>query len=213
MKNLKEHFHIKSYCHIKSQKISVNGNVLFGNAPVANEADDFSTFIKNAYKHLKIGYPKFFKMDNLSKLAFLAADVLLKHENLNEAENNIALVFSNRASSLDTDRKHQAAIENDAAYFPSPAVFVYTLPNICLGEISIKHRLYSENSFFIFDRFNAEHLQLYSNSLLRNEKAEKVLCGWVEFDENKYEAFLYLVGSEGEIEHETEEITRLYKTL
>jgi uncharacterized protein YqgQ len=205
---LLQEFHIKSYCHIKSQTVSVNGQTIFN-----DDSEDFSAFIKNAYKFLKTDYPKFFKMDNLSKLAFLAADVLLKNENLNEEENNIALIFSNKASSLDTDRKHQAAIENDAEYFPSPALFVYTLPNICLGEISIKHRLYSENSFFIFDRFNAEHLQLYANSLLRSGKAEKVLCGWVDLDENSYDAFLYLVENEGEIEHNTEEINRLYNTL
>lgn len=193
--------------------VSLNGNVLFSEVPITIGAEDFSTFIKNAYKFLKTDYSKFFKMDNLSKLAFLAANVLLKKENLNEEENNIALIFSNKASSLDTDRKHQAAIENDAEYFPSPAVFVYTLPNICLGEISIKHRLYSENSFFIFDRFNAEHLQLYANSLLRSGKAEKVLCGWVDLDENSYDAFLYLVEKQGEIEHKTEEITRLYNIL
>lgn len=192
----------------------MNGELLYNEGDEQEaQTENFPTFIKNAYKFLQTDYSKFFKMDNLSKLAFLAADVLLKSENLSEEENNIALIFSNKASSLDTDRKHQAAIENDAEYFPSPAVFVYTLPNICLGEISIKHRLYSENSFFIFDRFNAEHLQLYANSLLRSGKAEKVLCGWVDLDENSYEAFLYLVEKEGEIVHKTEEITRLYNTL
>lgn len=218
---LSKNFHIKSYCHIKNQTILLNGELLYKEEnEQEGEVIDFSTFIKRVYKFLKTDYPKFFKMDNLSKLAFLAADVLLKKENLNEEavpadwqENNIALVFSNRASSLDTDRKHKAAIENDAEYFPSPAVFVYTLPNICLGEISIKHKLYSENSFFIFDHFNAEHLHLYANSLLKSEKAEKVLCGWVDFDENSYQAFLYLVENEGKIENTTEEITRLYHTL
>lgn len=178
-----------------------------------DDSVDFSSFIKNAYKFLKTDYSKFFKMDNLSKLAFLAADVLLKLENLSEKENNIALIFSNKASSLDTDRKHQAAIENEDEYYPSPAVFVYTLTNICLGEISIRHKLYSENSFFIFDHFNAEHLHLYANSLLRSGKAEKVICGWVDFDKNSYEAFLYLVENEGKIKHNTEEITRLYNIL
>lgn len=186
----------------------MNGEVLFEEG-----SDDFSAFLKNAYKFLNTDYSKFFKMDNLSKLAFLAADILLKAENLKDTENNVALVFSNKAASLDSDRKHQAAIENAAAYYPSPAVFVYTLPNICLGEISIKHRLFSENSFFIFDRFNAEHVQLYAKSLLHNGKAEKVLCGWVDFDENRYETFLYLVGKEGKIEHTINEITRLYNTL
>ncbi len=210
---LAEKYYITSYCHIKDHAISVDGKIIFEDASEARGAEDFSTFIKGAYKFLQTDYSKFFKMDNLSKLAFLAADVLLKKENLGEDENNIALVFANRASSLDTDRKHQATIENKAEYFPSPAVFVYTLPNICLGEISIRHRLFSENSFFIFDRFNAEHFQLYANSLLQNGKAEKVLCGWVDLDAESYEAFLYLVGNKGGIEHKTEEINRLYNTL
>lgn len=195
--------------------ISLNGKILY-----RDEAEDFTSFIKNAYKFLDTAYPKFFKMDNLSKLAFLAADVLLKAEDLllvseNETENqnNIALVFSNRASSLDTDRKHQASIEKTDEYFPSPAIFVYTLPNICLGEISIKFKLHSENSFFIFERFNPDSLYEYTTYLLRFGKAEKALCGWVEFDDNNYEAFLYLVGSEGKIDHQIEEINRLYHLL
>jgi hypothetical protein len=200
--------HIKSYCHIKNDTVSLNGESL-----LKDDFENFSVFGKAAYKHFGMTYPKFFKMDNLSKLAFLAAEVLLKNENLDSGENNIALVFSNRASSLDTDRKHQQSIQDKNEYYPSPAVFVYTLPNICMGEISIKHKLFSENSFFIFERFNAEHLYLYANNLLRTEKAEKVLCGWVDFDGNNYEAFFYLVESKGEIKHNTEEINRLYNRL
>lgn len=203
-----EQFYIKSYAHIKNQAIWLNGTLLY-----RDEVEDFSTFVKNTYKVLATDYSKFFKMDNLSKLAFLTADVLLKDENLSVEENNIALVFSNKASSLDTDRKYQDSIENSDGYFPSPAVFVYTLPNICLGEISIKHKLYSENSFFIFENFNAEHLHLYANNLLRTKKAEKVLCGWVNVDKNSYESFLYLVEKDGEIKHNTKEINRLYNIL
>lgn len=205
---MQQEFYIKSYCHIKNQSVLLNGEILF-----SDKNEEFPNFIKNAYKFLKTDYSKFFKMDNLSKLAFLAADVLLKQENMSKEENNIALIFSNKASSLDTDRKHQGSIEKEGEYFPSPAVFVYTLPNIFLGEISIKHKLYSENSFFIFDHFNAEHLQLYTNNLLRNWKADKVMAGWVDFDTSNYEAFLYLVDNEGEIKHNMEEITRLYNIL
>ena len=63
----------------------MNGELLYneGNEQEA-QTENFPTFIKNAYKFLKTDYPKFFKMDNLSKLAFLAADVLLKSENLSE---------------------------------------------------------------------------------------------------------------------------------
>ena len=205
---MKREFKIKSYCHIKNQTIWKDGQLVY-----KNDVADFSEFAKSAYRFMEISYSKFFKMDNLSKLAFLASEVLLREEDPNEEDKNIALVFSNKASSLDTDRKHQESIENKNDYFPSPAVFVYTLPNICLGEISIKHKLYSENSFFIFARFNAEHLHLYANSLLRNGKAKKVLTGWVDVDEKNYEAFLYLVEDKGEIDHNTEEINRLYNIL
>jgi hypothetical protein len=198
--------YIKAYAHIRNHIISINGKVLFH-----KECIDFSEFSKAAYKALDTKYPKFFKMDNLSKLAFLAADLLLKQEILDpEIEEDIAIVLSNNASSLDTDRRHQKSIEDKNNYFPSPAVFVYTLPNICIGEISIKHKLFSENSFFIFDYFNASHLLDYSSSLLETKKAEKVLCGWANFDDNKYEAFLYLVTDRGEIRHNKEEIIRLY---
>lgn len=152
-------------------------------------------------------------MDNLSKLAFLAADILLKSAKLDSnKEHNIAIILSNKASSLDTDRAYQSSISDSENFFPSPSVFVYTLPNICIGEISIKHQLHSENCFFIFDSFNADHLWINVQSLLKQQKAEKVLCGWVDLDDKNYEAFLYLVEENGIIAHSPKEIKRLYKT-
>ena len=196
--------YIQAFVHIKNETVSLHGNTL-----LAAPKTDFSTFSKTAYKELGTKYPKFFKMDRLSKLAFLAADVLLKNDK--DPQENTAIVLSNRASSLDTDRKHQNTIADAANYYPSPAVFVYTLPNICIGEISIKHKLFSENSFFIFDRFNANYLFDYAESLLKTKKASKVLCGWVDVDAGNYEAFLYLVSDTGAIKHTIKEITRLYK--
>lgn len=193
---------IQSYCHIIENQVFVNGDAMF-----TTDTTDFTSFIKSAYKHFEIDYSKFFKMDNLSKLAFIASDVLLK----DEPEKNIALLFSNNAGSLDTDRKHQASIADSENFYPSPAVFVYTLPNICLGEISIKHQLHSENSFFVFEDFNADVLSNYANSLIADQKAEKALCGWVNIDEGKYEAFLYVVAKKGIFVHSSPEINLLYK--
>lgn len=201
-------YYISSFCSIKNNTISLNGSKVY-----SDENSEFLEFTKAAYKSLDTNYPKFFKMDALSKLAFLAADVLLKDENINqEEENDIAVVFSNKASSLDTDRKHQKSIDNKEDYYPSPAVFVYTLPNICIGEISIKYKLLSENSFFIFGNFNAQHLLDYANSLLSANKTEKVLCGWVELDKNQYEGYLYLVTKTGTIAHSKENIIKFYNT-
>ena len=197
---------IKEYCSIFNNKVMLNEQLLF-----ENQETDFSSFIKLAYKKLDTNYPKFFKMDDLSKLGFLAADILLKPiSSDSERPKNIALAFSNSASSLETDRKHQNSIVDRENYFPSPAIFVYTLPNICLGEISIRHKLYSENSFFIFNQFNAGYLYDYATCLIKTGKADEVLCGWINRDADDYEAFLYLVSTEGSIAHNKEEIIKLY---
>lgn len=200
---MQKEFYIQSYCHITTNEVLVNGKSVF-----KSDTTEFSSFIKAAYKEFEIDHSKFFKMDNLSKLAFIASDALLK----DEPEKNMALIFSNNASSLDTDRKHQSSIADSENFYPSPAVFVYTLPNICLGEISIKHQLYSENSFFVFEDFNADVLSNYANSLLTDEKAEKALCGWVNIDDGKYEAFLYVVAKKGTFVHSIPEINLLYAT-
>ena len=195
--------HIQRFCHIRNGQISLNGEVIH-----ANDSDSFKDFIKSAYKHFEVGYSKFFKMDNLSKLAFMASEVLLK----DETEKEIALILSNRASSLDTDRSHQASISDSGNGYASPAIFVYTLPNICMGEISIRHKLYSENAFFVFDNFRPDVLFDYGENLILDEKAQKALCGWVEFDGEKYDSFLYVVAKNGTFVHSISEINRLYHT-
>ena len=197
--------YIQSFCTIQNNEIILDGTSIFKLEPTL-----FSDFSKKAYQNFEINYPKFFKMDSLSKLAFLGAELLLKNEIDNEKENNIALLFANNSSSLDTDVKYQNSISDPENYFPSPAVFVYTLPNICLGEISIRHQLKSENSFFIFENFNPAFMVNYAKVLLDSNKADKVLCGWVEYFEEEYKAFLYLVGKEGNLEHKIETLLTEY---
>lgn len=188
---MKNKHYIHSYCTIEKHKISLNGNVVF-----SSEEIDFSTFTKNVYQNFEMNYPKFFKMDNLSKLAFMGAELLLVGVIDDSNENNIALNFSNKTSSLDTDLKHQNSIDDKENYFPSPSIFVYTLPNICLGEISIKYQLKSENCFFIFEEFNSEFTVNYADILLNTNKADQVLSGWVDYLNEDYKAFLYLISKE-----------------
>ena len=199
-------YFISDYCTIEQGRIAYNGQEVFA-APDATFAD----FAKQSYKHAETDYAKFFKMDNLSKLSFLAADMLLKGQPL-DGSNNTALLFANASSSLDTDVKYNDSIADKENYFPSPAVFVYTLPNICMGEISIKHKLYTENSFFIFEAFNPEFFANYAAILLNTNKADKVLCGWVEFFKDDYKAFMYLVSKEKGTAHTIENIQTLYNS-
>jgi hypothetical protein len=202
---LKSEYYISEYCVIENNSVTINGNKHF-----ESEELTFSEFAKTIYKKFEIDYPKFFKMDGLSKLAFLASEIILTKVANNDKENDIALVFSNKSSSLDTDVKYQDSIASKEEYFPSPAVFVYTLPNICIGEVSIKHNLKSENAFFIFDELPSEFIKNYAEVLLETQKAEKVLCGWVEFYQENYKALVYLVEKVGNLKHNEQIINTLY---
>ncbi len=203
--------YITSVCSIKNGNISINNKVDFTNTENSSAVD----FLKSAYSHYQLNYPKFYKMDSLCKLAFVTSEILLKTNRITEkySQEDIAIIIANSASSLEIDTEHQKAISNKENYFPSPAVFVYTLPNILIGEIAIRNKIKGENTFFIFDKFDADFMSTYINSLLNRNKATSCIAGWVDFYENNYEAFLYTVESQHEgfgIEHTNEKLNKLY---
>lgn len=203
---MNKNLYIKSHCKIKNNELFFNGKSIFKD----NESTDLKSFLKSGYKFLDLKYGKFFKMDSLSKLTFLASEIIFQNTEINTK--NIALVFSNNASSLETDRKHQKSIDNLDDYFPSPAIFVYTLPNIGIGEVSIRHQLKSENAFFVFNKYNADFHTVYESSLINSAKAEAVLSGWTNVDNDvNYEAFVYLVGKKGIIEHNKNTLNQIYQ--
>ena len=181
--------HITSYAHIKNNQVSVNGEIVFQ----SDSSLGLVEFLSEAYKSLGISYPKFHKMDAQCKLGFLCAEFALKgtdfltHHDLSKT----AIVLSNSASSLETDRAHQHSIDDKANYFPSPAVFVYTLPNITIGELAIKHKITGENAFFVSEQLDADLLVNYAESLFSNG-TEAAMLGWVEVDRVNFEAFIFL---------------------
>lgn len=179
---------IIAYAHIKNNQVSVNGQQVFTSSGVS-----VSQFLTDAYKFLNISYPKFHKMDTLCKLGFLGTEYALMNTGfLDNDRSKMAIVLSNAASSLETDRQHQHSIADKNNYFPSPAVFVYTLPNIVIGEIAIRHKITGENAFFVSGKFDASLIVNYLNALFLNS-TETAIGGWVQVDGNTYEAFIFLV--------------------
>jgi hypothetical protein len=194
-----------------SGKINLNHSIVF----TETEHEHAVSFLKSAYKHFMLNYPKFYKMDKLCQLAFVASDLLLKDNKVTEkyGSDEIAIVVANGSASLEVDTEHQNTIADSSNYYPSPALFVYTLPNILIGEIAIRNKIKGENTFFIFDKFDADFMSSYIDSLLETGKAKCCVTGWVDFYENKYSAFLYTVEKQKgvlQIEHRAEELKNLY---
>ena len=141
------------------------------------------------YRRYVGDYPKFFKMDTLSRLGFIAAELLLNDKMVNEKMVN-AVILANRSASIKNDTDYLATI-TDGNYYPSPALFVYTLPNIVTGEIAIRHHIQGETSFYILN--SPEELQPMVLSTL-NAKHSTVLAGWCECSEpNMFYAKMQLI--------------------
>lgn len=159
----------------------------------SNPSSSLSEFLSEAYKSLAISYPKFHKMDLQCKLGFLCTEFALKdtHFLTDNDLTKTAIILSNAASSLETDRIHQSSIADKSNYFPSPAVFVYTLPNITIGELAIRHKITGENAFFVSEQFDANLIVNYTESLF-SDNTNAAIVGWVEADGDNFEAFIFL---------------------
>ena len=204
---MKEENRIMSYISISNNRITADGHLLFEKHNVSPR-----DFFNSAYDALEINCPRFFKMDNLCKSGFLAAEILMRQTKSEESYSAMetGILFSTANSSLDTDILYQASTLS----IPSPSLFVYTLPNIIIGELCIRHGIKGESACFIFDTFNAIFQADYLNALLDSAKIKTGISGWADFYNEKFEALFYLVGksdSEALKKHTAENIDKIYK--
>lgn len=140
------------------------------------------------YDMLGAKYPKFYKMDDLCKLTWLAVEELTRGMEIPE---ETALCFCNSEWSEISDDQHRQSLEGDKP--TSPAVFVYTLPSIMMGELAIRHHLYGENHFYGASVFTFEEWKREAERLLMLKDAPLVIGGWVSARFEEFSAELYIV--------------------
>ena len=155
--------------------------------------EPFTLFGKSIYKELGISYAKYFKMDALARLGFLAAELVSQSIEIeNFAVEKVAQVLSNASSTIDIDTKYTESM----ASIPSPAQFVYTLPNIMMGEIAIRHGIRGENIFLVSQLPEANQLYFAVSDLFAKGTTDLCFTGWIEFvNKTEYSAKMMLVGN------------------
>lgn len=173
---------------IKSCEIK-NGQLWVDKELKIESEQDFATFAREVY-HQTEPNMKFFKMTNLCKLGYLAAEQMLNNIKFNSYE--VAIVLNNRSASLDADLLHWRIQKRDNMA-ASPAAFVYTLANIVTGEIAIRHNIKGETSFFITNNCTDNLVNRYAQIILSNKQYKYVLTGWCELLEDQYELKFTLI--------------------
>ncbi|MBZ0099291.1 MAG: hypothetical protein K8F30_09410 [Taibaiella sp.] len=197
---------IDHWIHFKNEKALKDGiPFLPENYTTVQEPQDL-------YRLLSYSYMKFFKMDLLCKWAWLGAETLLagKDENLHESidKNKIAVVLMTSHGCIDVDKKYLSTMSE----IPSPALFVYTLPNIMLGEISIRHGFKGEQLCLVSENFDAGELFFWVRDLLNNRGMEACLCGWADaYNNSKDICFFWVTRRENGITFSKDKLDELYK--
>lgn len=154
------------------------------------EGQEHHSLLTSLYKQMIGNYPKFYKMDGLSRLGFVASEILLNAEK-GETDKERAIIFFNHSSSIASDRNYKESINDKDNYFPSPSIFVYTLPNIVTGEIAIRNHFHGETSFFILPNKDERMMEEILQASCRDAQSKSFLTGWIDYeDERHFEADL-----------------------
>src|ERR1700744_2278583 len=206
--------YITGTCVINERAVYRNGEKVFSpiDDPAGPAGSAPGNFLPALYQHFNWQYPKFYKMDNLSRLGWAAAEVLLEGWDAGAYQpEEIAIVLSNANSSLDTDLRYTTTTKD----IPSPSVFVYTLPNIVTGEICIRHHFKGENAFFLSKTFDSVLLSRYTSYLLEAGIARVCIIGWVEWLGENFKAALFLIEKKetaDALPFSAEHMDRIFKT-
>lgn len=154
------------------------------------EGKEHHFLLTSLYKQMIGNYPRFYKMDGLSRLGFVASEILLNAEK-GETDKERAIIFFNHSSSIASDRNYKESINDKDNYFPSPSIFVYTLPNIVTGEIAIRNHFHGETSFFILPDKDERLMEEILQASCRDAQSKSFLTGWIDYeDERHFEADL-----------------------
>ena len=144
--------------------------------------------LTDLYKRYVGDYPKFYKMDRLSQLGFIASELLLQAEGRERFKDcdDRAIILFNHASSIMADRQYLSSIETPGQFFPSPSLFVYTLPNIVAGELAIRNHYHGETTFCILPERQDEVMRQVLQACCQDETTRSILGGWVDYQDDAH---------------------------
>lgn len=154
--------------------------------------------LKEMYRKYVKDYPRFYKMDPLCKLGFIASELLLDAESKAEGttrfsgNRNRGVLLVGSKGSICADMAYLQTIRHPENYYPSPSAFIYTLPNIVTGEIAIRNGYHGATSYIMMQDGESELEQLMLQALLYY-KMDSLVGGVIEMEgPEKFKAVLHI---------------------
>ena len=183
-----EVYSVEHRVQITPHGIDVDGNPLYMESSGCK-------LLTEAYTRFIAPYSKYYKMDRLSQLGFVATELLLRQESRRRKQcADRAIVLFNHSSSQWVDYEYAKSIVVGENYFPSPSLFVYTLPNIVCGEIAIRNGYGAETSFYILGGKDETMMNDILRSTFNDRTLQGAVTGWIDYqDDGAFEADIKLI--------------------
>jgi 3-oxoacyl-[acyl-carrier-protein] synthase-1 len=192
-------FHCSHRVTITPSQVVLDEEIL----PLLSNGKDL---INEVYQSLGESYPRFHKMDVLSRLGYISSELLLKIEEKKKGmhmrfveRDDRAIILMNSHSSCCADALYEKSIANMAEYYPSPSLFVYTLPNIVTGEIAIRNAYHGETAFYVLPRYDEILSKQLIMAAFQDKNTKSILFGWIDaVDDQHFDVDLELIERESE---------------
>lgn len=185
---------------IERHKLNTRHRVVITPEKVVVDSDELNVsasgkaLLTEIYKNHIGDYPKYYKMDALSKVLFVASELLMQRFGCECEGKRSSMIIFNSSSSIVSDRKHIATFERSDEFYPSPSIFIGTLPNIALGEFAIKHNCTGETSLYILESRSDALMAEVVESAMSQSDTDIMLTGWVDCSsEDSFEAELVIL--------------------
>lgn len=177
-----------AHSRLSSGAFTLDGALLAAPSGAPDEA------LRAAYQALAMDYPKFHKMDRAAKLAVLVAEPVLRvarDRGADLAEGTAVLALS-RSGSGSSDVEHWRVRQDTG--LASPAVFVYTLPNIGVGELTIRHGIHGPSLCLMTDGPDSVDSVRAALLLRKAPRVRWLVCLWSDIFAAHFEAQAVLFG-------------------
>lgn len=179
---------IRLWSRLTNDAFRANGITLVQRAE-SESAINVHEHLNSFFKAAGFSYSKFFKMDPLCKAGCLCLMPFVNymHTHARAADGGF-LLFTN-SGCLMADEDHLRLMQQKA---PSPAVFVYTLPNIILGEWSILSGWKGFGQCYVLADFNAAYISQRIKAFEEDFPQTPVVAAWLSVTRHHLDGILFI---------------------
>ena len=147
-----------------------------------------AAMLKELYLRYMGDYPKFYKMDPLCRLGLVAAELLVQSEGEERPARRTdrAVILVGSSASIVSDKAFLETVQDPEACYPSPSIFVYTLPNIVAGEIAMRNHYHGETAYYVLPHKDWHYIHRLVAHTLSDPAIHSVLGGWIDYKDNEH---------------------------